>query len=92
LLIGTWRTTLENSDTTRVEWDAVGQLIRKVSERLSYVKGESGEASLQSIERFSDQTICDSFSDEKFLCYILPETVIDFLKLVELCKVLKVDP
>jgi hypothetical protein len=24
LLIGTWRTTLENSDTTRVEWDAVG--------------------------------------------------------------------
>jgi hypothetical protein len=68
------------------------ELIRKVSDRLSYVKGESGEVSLQSIERFSGQTVCDSFSDERFLCYILPEIVIGFLKLVELCKVLKVDP
>jgi hypothetical protein len=24
LLIGTWRTTRENSATTRVEWDALG--------------------------------------------------------------------
>jgi hypothetical protein len=29
LLIGTWRTRRENSATTRVEWDALGQVIRK---------------------------------------------------------------
>jgi hypothetical protein len=32
--------------TTRVEWDALGQVIRKVGERLPYLKGTSGEASL----------------------------------------------
>jgi hypothetical protein len=42
-LIGTWRTIEENSATTRVEWDTLGQLIRKASERLSYLKGASGE-------------------------------------------------
>jgi hypothetical protein len=31
LLIGTWRTTWENSATTRVVWDALGWLIRKAS-------------------------------------------------------------
>jgi hypothetical protein len=36
LLIGTWRTTRENSATTRVEWDALGQVIRKARERLPY--------------------------------------------------------
>jgi hypothetical protein len=36
LLIGTWRTIPENSATTRVEWDALGQVIRKARERLPY--------------------------------------------------------
>jgi hypothetical protein len=36
LLIGTWRTTQENSATTRVEWDALGQVIRTARERLPY--------------------------------------------------------
>jgi hypothetical protein len=30
-LIGTWRITRENSVTTKVEWDSLGQLIRKAS-------------------------------------------------------------
>jgi hypothetical protein len=43
LLIGTWRTTQENSDTTSVEWDALGQVIRKARERLPYpVRGKWG--------------------------------------------------
>jgi hypothetical protein len=46
LLIRTWRTTRENSATTRVEWDALGQVIRKARERLPYLEGASGEASL----------------------------------------------
>jgi hypothetical protein len=41
MLIGTWRTTLENSATTRVEWDTLGQVIRKARERLPYLKGAS---------------------------------------------------
>ena len=36
LLIGTWKTTRENSATTRVEWDALGQVIRKARERLPW--------------------------------------------------------
>jgi YD repeat-containing protein len=36
LLIRTWRTTRENRATTRVEWDALGQVIRKTRERLTY--------------------------------------------------------
>jgi hypothetical protein len=39
MLIGTWRTTRENSATTRVVWDALGRLIRKASGRLPYPKG-----------------------------------------------------
>jgi hypothetical protein len=43
LLIETWRTTRENSATTRVEWDALGQIIRKVRERLPYPgRGKQG--------------------------------------------------
>jgi hypothetical protein len=38
LLIGTWRTTQENSATIRVEWDTLGGLIRKASGRLPYPK------------------------------------------------------
>jgi hypothetical protein len=33
----------KNSGTTRVEWDVLGQVIRKARARLPYMKGESGE-------------------------------------------------
>jgi YD repeat-containing protein len=56
MLIGTWRTTRENIGTTRVEWDTLGQVIRKTREGSPYLKGESGDASMQSIGRFSGQT------------------------------------
>jgi hypothetical protein len=56
VLIGTWSLTWDNSATTRVEWDALGQVIRKARERLPYPKGASGEVSLQSIGRFSGWT------------------------------------
>jgi hypothetical protein len=39
MLMRTWRTTRENSATTRVEWDALGRLIRKGSGGLRYPKG-----------------------------------------------------
>jgi hypothetical protein len=43
LLIGTWRTTQENSATTRVEWDALRQVISKARERLPYPgRGQAG--------------------------------------------------
>jgi hypothetical protein len=42
-------TTRENGASTRVVWDALDQLIRKVSEGLPYPKGASGEVSLQRI-------------------------------------------
>jgi hypothetical protein len=32
-----------------VEWDTLGQVIRRATERLPYSKGAGGEASLQSI-------------------------------------------
>jgi hypothetical protein len=32
------------------------------------------------------QTICDSFSGDGFLCFLLPESIEGFLMLVELCK------
>jgi hypothetical protein len=38
-LIGTWSLTWETCATTRVEWDALGWLIRKASGRLPYPKG-----------------------------------------------------
>jgi hypothetical protein len=31
-----------NSATTRVEWDSLGQVIRKARERLPYPKGQAG--------------------------------------------------
>jgi hypothetical protein len=45
LLTGTWRTTRDNSATIRVEWYALGQVIRKARERLPYsVRGKRGGA------------------------------------------------
>jgi hypothetical protein len=39
MLIGTWRTTRENSATTRVVWDALGWLTKKASGGLPYPIG-----------------------------------------------------
>jgi hypothetical protein len=39
VLIGTWSLNCDNSATTRVEWDTLGQVIRKARERLPYLKG-----------------------------------------------------
>jgi hypothetical protein len=39
MLIETWRTTRENSATTRVVWDALGRLTRKASGGLPYPIG-----------------------------------------------------
>jgi hypothetical protein len=45
-----------------------------------------GSESLQSIGRSSGRTVYNSFSDDEFICFLLPETVASFLKLVELWK------
>jgi hypothetical protein len=46
--IETWRTTWDNSATTRVEWDVLDQVIRKARERLPYpVKGKRGGVAAQ---------------------------------------------
>jgi hypothetical protein len=52
MLIGTWRTTRENSATTRVVWDDLGGLIRKASGGLPYPKGARAVEELR-IGRFS---------------------------------------
>jgi hypothetical protein len=67
VLIRTWRTTRENSAIIGVEWDTLGQVIRKARETLPYMKGASGEALLQSIGRFSGQTVCLAFQTEDSL-------------------------
>jgi hypothetical protein len=84
MLIGTWRTTGENSATTRVEWDALGQVIRKARERLPYPKGASGEASLLEYREVLGSNCCDGNSDEGFLCFLCPETVVGTLELLKL--------
>jgi hypothetical protein len=86
MLIGTWRTTRENSATTRVEWDALGQVIRRARERLPYLKGASGEASLLEYREVLGLNCCDGSSDERFLCFLRPKTVVGILELVELWK------
>jgi hypothetical protein len=52
---------LGNSATIRMEWDTLGQVIRKARGRLPYMKGASKEVSLQSIGRFLSQTVCLAF-------------------------------
>jgi hypothetical protein len=92
MLIGTWRTTRENSATTRVEWDALGQVTRKARERLPYPKGASGEASLLEYREVLGSNCCDGSSDEGFLCFLHPKIVVGILELVELWKGLVVVP
>jgi hypothetical protein len=92
MLTGTWRTTQENNATTRVEWDALGQVSRKDREKLPYPKGESGKASLLEYREVLRSNCCDGSSDEGFLCFLRPETIVGILKLVELWKGLVVLP
>jgi hypothetical protein len=92
MLIGTWRTTQKNSATTRVEWDALGQVIRKARERLPYPKGASGEASLLEYREVLGSNCCDGSSDEGFLCFLRSEPIVGILELVELWKGLVVLP
>jgi hypothetical protein len=66
VLTGTWRTTRENSATRRVEWDTLGQVIRKARERLPYPKGQSGSVLLQSIGIFSGRTVYKAFRTRDF--------------------------
>jgi hypothetical protein len=82
VLIGTWTLTWDICATTRVEWDALGWLIRKASGGLPYRKGARAVEELR-IGRLFGREIP-----------ILPflETVAGFLKLMELCKGLVVDP
>jgi hypothetical protein len=78
-------TTRENSDTTRVEWDDLGQLIRKATEGLPYLKGASGQASLHSI-LLAVITVMGLQTVEQGICFFRPKIVAGLLKLVELWK------
>jgi hypothetical protein len=89
----TWRTTRKNSATTRVQWDALGWLIRKASGGLPYQKEATAVCGATGIGRFSGQSCGNGFSDEGSLYRpLLVETLAGFLKLVELCKGLVVLP
>jgi hypothetical protein len=92
MLIGTWRTTRENSATIRVEWDALDQVIRKAKERLPYPKGASWESLLLEYSKVLGSNCCDGSSNEGFLCFLRPKTVVGILELVELWKGIVVLP
>jgi hypothetical protein len=66
--------------------------IRKARERLTYPKGASGEASLLEYREVLGSNCCDGSSDEGFLCFLRPKTVVGILELVELWKGLVVLP
>jgi hypothetical protein len=75
-----------------VEWDTLGQLIRKARERLPYPKEVSGEASLLEYREVLGSNCCDGSSDKGFLCFLRPETVVGIIELVKLWKGLVVLP
>jgi hypothetical protein len=75
-----------------VEWDALGQVIRKARERLPYPKGASEGCVAAECMEILGRTIYDSFSDEGFLSFLLPNTVAGFLELAKLLKGLVVLP
>jgi hypothetical protein len=77
-------TTQENCATTRVEWDALGQVIRKPRETLPYLKRASGEVLPVEYREVLGLNCLFSFPNEGFLCFLLPESVVGFLKLVHL--------
>jgi hypothetical protein len=50
-----------------------------------FSKGASKECiAAEYMERSSGRTVCNSFLDEGFLCFLLPGTVAGFLMLVQL--------
>jgi hypothetical protein len=63
MLIRTWSLTWETRATTRVEWDALGWLIWKASERLPYPKGARAVGELYA-GRFSSWFCCDGGQTE----------------------------
>jgi hypothetical protein len=67
-----------------VGWDALGQPIRKARERLPYPEGASGEALLLEYREVLGSNCCDGSSDEGFICFIHPKTIVGILELVEL--------
>jgi hypothetical protein len=52
--------------------------------RLPYLKGASGEASLLVYREVLRSNYCDGSSDEGFLFFLRPKTVVGILELVEL--------
>jgi hypothetical protein len=58
MLIGTWSLTWETRATTRVEWNALGWVIRKASGRLPYPKGARAVGEFHA-RRFSGWFCCD---------------------------------
>ena len=91
LLIGTWRTTRENSATIRVVWDALGRLIRKASGGLPYQKGARAVEELRYREVLGSIILRWLFRRGIPILRSL-ENVAGFLKLVKLCKGLVVLP
>jgi hypothetical protein len=81
-----------NCASTRVEWNTLGQIIRKARERLPYSKRASGECVAAEHREVVGRTVCNSFLDERFLCFLLLESLVGFFKLVELCKSIVVLP
>jgi hypothetical protein len=75
-----------------VEWDALGQVIKKARERLPYPKGARSEVSLLEYREVLGSNCCDGSSDEGFLCFLCPKTVVGILELMELWKGLIVLP
>ena len=75
-----------------MEWDALGQVIRKARERLPYLKWASGEVSLLEYREVLGWNSCAGSSNEGFLCFLRPEIVVGILELVELWKGLVVLP
>jgi hypothetical protein len=75
-----------------IEWDALGQVIKKARERLPYPKGASGECITTECREVLGSNCLYSFLDKGFVCSLLPNTVAGFLELVELWKGLEVLP
>jgi hypothetical protein len=64
--------------------EALGQVIRKAKERLPYSRGASGEHVAAEYREVLGLNYLQSFLDEGFICFLLPESVAGFLELVEL--------
>jgi hypothetical protein len=74
-----------------VEWDALGQVIRKLGRDYLTQKGQAGRSRSEYREVLGSNC-CNGSSDEGFLCFLRPDTVVGILELVELWKGLVVLP